>query len=281
MTWVVLGEENGRIKLVSKKGTPAILPKGSYLTVYNNGNKYILRVDDSRQLEPYSPSPMIIDMDLSPIIEDRKCQNILYAYRIKDIPERNDGYIDYLLPQSEARRSNQEEINLALGNTKDGPKVFLATVHASQNQLLIDEDKSFITTVLPNDMFYHQMLICGKTGSGKTVATKYLAQYFVEELEGAVLAINVKDVDFLKMDKKTDTQNQQMKSEWEKEWKVLGKSAKGLTNFYVYYPANTAIDPYSGVNTNICTKITLDVKNIEPESLTGLLQGISDMVGFN
>ncbi len=51
-------------------------------------------------------------------------------------------------------------------------------------------------------MFFHQMMVCGKTGSGKTVALKYLAQYFTETVEGAVLAVNVKDVDFLRIDQR-------------------------------------------------------------------------------
>jgi len=45
---------------------------------------------------------------------------------------------------------------------KEGPIAFVATVHAGHNQLLIDDEENFITTNLPNDMFYHQMLICGE-----------------------------------------------------------------------------------------------------------------------
>jgi hypothetical protein len=71
MSWIVLGEEKGRIKLVSKKPkegeVPGLLPKGSYLTIDLgvNETKFIIRVDDSLQHEPYSPLPMIIDMDLT------------------------------------------------------------------------------------------------------------------------------------------------------------------------------------------------------------------------
>lgn len=274
MTWIVLGEENGRIKLVSKSENSGLLPKGAFLTVENENSKFILRVDDSRQTEPYSPSPMIADMDLSPLKQDQKCQNIVYAYRVKDLSDRNDGLISYILPQSIARRSNQEEINLALGSEKNGPKVFLATVYAGQNQILCGEDGEPITTTLPVSMFYHQTLICGSTGSGKTVATKYLAQYFVEELEdfGAVLAINVKDVDFLKMDKASDTQDNKILNEWH----TIKEKAHGIENFTIYYPANTVIEASQGINPHLCKKITLDVKNIEPESLTGLLEGITD-----
>ena len=109
MTWFVIGEEKGKIKLVSKSGTPGLLPKGSYLTVKGEHGKFILRVDDTVQYEPYSPSPLIVDMDLSPLKQDQKCQNIIYASRIKDLNERDDGLIDYILPQSEACRSNQDQ----------------------------------------------------------------------------------------------------------------------------------------------------------------------------
>lgn len=277
MTWIVLGEDGGKIKFVSKNDVTGLLPKGSYLTIEEKGVKFILRVDNSSQHEPYSPSPMIIDMDLSPLNPDQKCQNIITAYRIKDLTNRSDGLIEYIRPQLLARRSNQEEIDLAFGDIKEGPQVFLATVHSGQNQLLTDEKNSLITTRLPTDIFYHQMLICGKTGSGKTVATKYLAQYFIEELGGAVLAINVKDVDFLKMDKSSNTNNPQVIKEWDK----LGQKAHGIDNFIVYYPANTIISHTKGVNPDICQKITLNVQEIDPESLTGLLHGITDAAAQN
>src|SRR3990172_11340693 len=134
MSWIVLGEDKGKIKLVSKKPSeneiPGILPKGSFLTVENSQSKskFILRVDESLQHEPYQPSPMIVDMDLSGLYEDVLCQNIVYAYRIKDISERLDGKIDFIPPQSLARRSIQDEIDIAMGNSKKGPKVFLATI---------------------------------------------------------------------------------------------------------------------------------------------------------
>lgn len=238
MSWIVLGEEKGRIKLVSGRSNPGLLPKGSYITVEQGKAKFVLRVDESSQHETYSPSPLVVDMNLDPLIQDQKCQNIIYNYRVKDITERTDGYIDYIPPQSTARRSSQEEVDSALGGYKKGPKVFLATVHASQNQLLADENGKPIIATIPEDFFYHQICICGKTGSGKTLASKYLAQYFVEKLEGAVLAINVKDVDFLKMNKPSQTSN----IEVTKEWKALGEDAHGVYNFMVYYPANTSLD---------------------------------------
>jgi len=273
--WIVLGEEKGRIKLVSKSETQGILPKGSFLTVEEDGQKYILRVDDSQQTEPYSPMPMLADMDLSPLKQDQKCQNIVYAYRIEDVSKRTDGLIDFIRPQSLARRSSQEEIELALGSESTGPTVFLATVYAGKNQLLCDEKGNPIKAYLPTDIFYHQILICGKTGSGKTVASKYLAQFFVEELKGygAVLAINVKDVDFLKMDKPSVAVNESVIE----EWKSLRKSPHGINSVTVYYPANTRIEPEQGVNMDICRKITIDVRQLDPEALSGLLVGITDI----
>jgi hypothetical protein len=277
MEWIVLGENKGRIKLVSKGSNTGLLPKGSYLTIEKGESKFILRVDESVQNEPYAPTPLIIDMDLSPLLQDQKCQNIVYAYRIKDINNRNDGLIDYIQPQLIARRSNQEEIDLAMAGEAKGPKVFLATVHASQNQLLSDEKGKLITASLPVDMFFHQMLICGSTGSGKTVAMKYLAQYFVEELNGAVLAINVKDVDFLKMDQPSVTKSNSVIN----EWRTLNQQPHPIYNFTVYYPANTQIERSMGVTENRCKPITLDVKTIDPEALTGLLQGITDKAAQN
>ena len=283
MAWIVLGEENGKIKLVSKSHSPnerpGLLPKGSYLTIESKetGSKFILRVDDSNQNEPYRPSPLIVDMDLEGLYGDTKCQNIIYAYRIKDITNRDDGKIDFIPPQALARRSTQEEIDIAFGSSSHGPKVFLATVHSGQNQLLFDENKNFITASLPDEMFFHQMLICGKTGSGKTVAMKYLVQYFIEELQGAVLTINVKDVDFLRMDMASQTKNTRAHD----EWKALGVEPHGIENCTIYYPANTDIRYTKGINYEITQKITLNVKTIEPEALTGLLQNISEIGAQN
>jgi DNA helicase HerA-like ATPase len=117
------------------------------------------------------------------------------------------------------------------------------------------------------------MQVCGKTGSGKTVATKYLAQYFVEEMNGAVLAINVKDIDFLQMDRASNAINNQII----KEWGVLKTNAHPVNNFTIYYPANTNINSYRNINHDNCIAITLDVNSIEPDSLIGLLQNISDI----
>jgi len=273
--WIVLGEDRGRIRLVSSSETCGLLPKGSFLTVDDNGNKYILRIADSQQIEPYSPAPMLADMDLSPLKPDQKCQNVVYAYRVADLTDRRDGLIDFIRPQLTARRSTQEEIDKALAFKMVGPRVFLATVQGGKNQVLVDEQGNLIKVSIPLEVFYHQILICGKVGSGKTVASKYLAQYFVEELEGlgAVLAVNVKDVDLLMMDKPSSTTNEAVLN----EWKSLGQKAHGIDNFTVYYPANISIEPGQGVNQDICKRITLNVQTIEPEALSGLLVGVSDI----
>lgn len=272
MEWVVLGEKDGQIQLVSKGNVPGMLPKGSYLTIEEGETIFILRVDKTQQSIPYSPSPMIIDMNLKPLKQDQKCQNIITAFRIKTKTTKTDGLIDYIKPQSIARRSNQEEIEYALGSEKNGPRVFISTIYAGQNQLLKDENDTLLTASLPEEMFYHQMLVCGKTGSGKTVAMKYLAQYFVEELGGCVLAINVKEADFLKMDKASTTQNKSVLN----EWKDLNEEPHPISSFMVYYPASADISEKTGVTPEITTKITLKVDDIEPDSLSGLLQGITD-----
>ncbi len=273
MSWIVIGEENGKLKMVSKSGTAGMVPKGSYLTIEQGDAKFILRVDDSRQSELFSPSPLIIEMDLTPLEPDQECQNVIVAYRVRDLTKRSDGYVDFIRPQSVARRSNQEEIDLAVGGTKQGPRVFVATIHSSQNQVLREEDGKPIAVCAPVDMFYHQIMICGKTGSGKTVAIKYLAQYFVEELEGAVLAVNVKEADLLGMDKPSRTNNPEVLAEWE----ALRVQPRGVENFVVYYPANMKMDPAKQVTPEVCKPITLDVNRIEPEALTGLLQGMTDI----
>ncbi|MFX0141077.1 MAG: ATP-binding protein [Candidatus Hodarchaeota archaeon] len=273
--WIVLGEDKGRVKLVSKSGITGLLPKGSFLTIEEGDTKFIIRVDDSTQTEAYSPAPMLADMDLSPIKQDQKCQNIVYAFRVCDITTRTDGLIDFIKPQFIARRSTQSEIDYALKTDLEGPRVFLATVHQAKNQLLCDEEGKPIQTRIPNDAFFHQMMICGKTGSGKTVATKYLSQYFVEEYPsyGAVLAINVKDVDFLRMDQPTVTVHKEVKYEWDS----LNVDPHGIKNYTIYYPANLEFDVGLGVNYDNCKKITLNVSTIEPEALSGILQGITDI----
>jgi len=272
MRWIVWKEENGKIKLISKQNTKGMLPKGSYLTVEDEEAKFILRVDDSKQTEPFEPSPLIADMDLSGLEADRQCKNIVWAYRVKTISKEDDGLVRYIRPLSEARRSTQEEVDCAMESTNSGPEVFVATVYSNENQILRDENNNYVTAKIPEDFYFYQTMICGKTGSGKTVAMKYLAQYFIEKMDGAVLAINVKGDDFLRMDVPSVAKTEVIK----KEWDNLEQSPHGIGKFSVYYPATEHIsNTYKSLTADL-TKITLDVNKIEPEALTGVLTGITD-----
>lgn len=273
MSWIVLGEENGRVRLVSKRGTSGLLPKGSFLTVESKDAQFVLRVDESVQAEIYRPSILAADMDLTPLQEDRECRNVAHAYRVHDVSKRSDGLIDFIPPQTPARRSTQEEIDAAIGSSKDGPPVFVATIQASRNQLLRDDTGVPVTARLPRDFYFYQSLICGKTGSGKTVASKYLAQHFVESVGGAVLAVNVKDVDLLTMDQVSRTDSDALLE----EWKSLNAEAHGVGGFTVYSPPMITIDPAQGVNPDACATITLDVDQIDPEALTGVMPAITDI----
>ena len=275
MTWIVLKEENGKIKLVSKDGTDGMISKGAYLTIEEKTCKFILRVDESGQTEPFEPSPLIVDMDISGIAADRQCKNIVRAYRVKTIDESDDDdLVRYIRPLSVARRSTQEEIDDAMDSGKSGPKVFVATVFANENRILRDDNKKYITACLPEEFYYHQTMICGKTGSGKTVAMKYLAQYFAEEMNGAVLAINVKGDDFLRMDQPS-VPREDSKTAIEKEWKSMDRVAHGVKKFTIYHPANSEPKRYNSLSANL-TKITLNMSEIEPEALTGVLGNITD-----
>ena len=284
MSWIVIGESKNKVILVSKSHSetelPGILPKGSFLTVLGRDDtpRFVLRVDESSQHEVFKPNPLIVDMDLEGLYGEDRCQNLIEAYRIKNLIKRNDGKIDFIEPRLIARRSNQREVAIALSGdtteTKNGPKVFLATLQGGENQHITDESGRYLTSILPSDMFFHQIQISGKTGSGKTVAMKYFAQYFVEELDGAVLAINVKDIDLLTMDKSSNSLNV---AEIEKEWNELSQGPHGVGSSVIYYPANTSIESVQGITRSITEKITLDVKKIDAESLTGLLQNISDI----
>jgi len=283
MTWIVIGEERNKVQLVSKTKSnelPGILPKGSFLTVLGRDKlpRFVLRVDESSQHEVFRPSPLIVDMDLEGLYGENRCQDHLEAYRIKNLVKRNDGKIDFIEPRLIARRSNQEEVNIALTGEKSadikGPKVFLATLQGGENQHIADEEGHFLTSTLPDDMFYHQIQISGKVGSGKTVAIKNLAQYFVDELKGAVLAVNVKDIDLLTMNRPTNSNGDET---IEKEWNDLNESPRGVGSTIIYYPANTTLVNTQGIDHSLTTKITLDVQKIDPDSLTGLLQNISDI----
>lgn len=279
MTMITLQEENGKIVLVSKgDGTPGILHYGSYLTVEDEklGKKFILRIEESYQSTSFSISPMLVDMDISPLTEDQRLKNIVKASRVAELPPRNDGMSSYIKPLTTARLSNQEEIDYAFGNSTGVP-IFPATAYSRNCQILKDENGRALQAKIPDDVFFHQILITGATGSGKTVAMKYLAQYFVENLKdekgfpGAVLAVNVKEEDLLYLDKATTNYSGSDK----KEWDDLGLEPHGVGSFRVYYTGNKMPNYTSKVDRSKCESITLKVKNLEPDNLSGLLPNLT------
>lgn len=291
MNWIVLGDKSGQVLLTSKKETNSgILPKGSYLTIDmslqnpNDNNKFILRVEESEQTALYSPSPLLADLDLGLQEADRECKNQIRAQRVYDLNLRNDGLIDYIKPQSLARLSTEEEIQIATDSkNNNGPAIFPSTIHTSRCQKLIDLKGNLIKLNIPEEVYWHQIQITGKTGSGKTVATKYIAQHFIEnkikadnvDKYGCVLAINVKDTDFLKMESPSTIFN----SDIEKEWDYLGMSAKGLTNYNILYSAHSTKKSLEnmGVDTDFCTPVTLNAEKIEPEAILGIVENLTDL----
>ncbi|WP_110642926.1 ATP-binding protein [Thermoplasma sp. Kam2015] len=271
---VTLGEEDGKIKLISKESdNDGILPYGSFITVEDGNRKFILRVEDSIQINSFSISPMLADMDIKPLLQDQKVRNLVLAVRIKEIPPRDDGLNSYIKPMLFARRSNQEEIDYIMTN-QTGIPVFLSSMYAYDSQVLKDENKRPILVNIPEKFFFYQTLITGATGSGKTAAMKYLSQYFVEKLDtlngpGAVLAINVKEDDFLYMDKSSKTN----KEEILKEWEALGESSHGIDSFRIYYPGNN-IPLSKNMDKNKAKSITIKTKNLDPENLSGIIQNL-------
>lgn len=290
MNWIVLQEKSGNIVLTSKRSAHSgLLPKGSYLTVdmsltnLEDNRRFILRVEDSEQTAVYSPSPLLADLDLGLQEADRECKNHITAKRIYDFSERDDGLVDYIKPQALARLSTEKEIIIATDAEKNnGPYIFPATVHSSRSQKINDLDKNPVKIRIPEDVYWHQMQITGKTGSGKTVATKYLAQHFIENKitedninrYGCVLAINVKDVDFLKMDQPSKNTIPEVL----KEWDAIGAKAKGVDNYDILYSAHEDVNQLvsQGV-TGKCTPITLNASKIKPESLLGVVENLTEL----
>lgn len=291
MNWIVLYEKSGKIILTSKKNSNSgLLPKGSYLTVDMSLNdevdlrKFVLRVEESEQTAIYSPSPLLADLNLGLLEADRECKNQITAHRIFDITFREDGLVDFIKPQSLARLSNEEEILQATDSVNNnGPYIFPATVHSSRCQKINDVNQIPVKLRIPEDVYWHQIQITGKTGSGKTVATKYLAQHFIENKiisdgvnrYGCVLAINVKDVDFLKMDKPTVTDNIDAKN----EWSSLGFKASGVQNYEILYSAHENINILTsqGVSNEFCRPITLNASKIDPEALLGIVENLTEL----
>ncbi len=273
---VTLGEKDGKVVLVSKgSSNEGILPNGSFVTVMDGNRKFILRIVESSQINSFEVSPLLSEMNLKPLLQDQDVKNSIYALRIKEIPLRQDGYSSYIRPLLEARKSTQEEIDQVL-ESPSGVPVLAGSYYAFDCQVLRDENGKSIRINLPDNFFFYQTLITGATGSGKTASMKYLAQYFVENFQqddqwGAVLAINVKEEDFLYMDKQTQTNS----SETRREWDDLSLVPHGIGSFRVYYPGGSKPNYSSKVDANKCENITIKTENLEPEDLTGIIQNMS------
>ena len=128
----ILHEKNNRIVLTSVSddtlGLGGLLPSGSFITVdnsithSNDDRKFVLRVEESEQITLFNPSPLLADLSIDIQEADEECKNKVIAYRIHDISSREDGLVDFIKPQSIARLSNSEEINLALEAHKNRGK---------------------------------------------------------------------------------------------------------------------------------------------------------------
>ncbi|WP_061951665.1 hypothetical protein [Acidiplasma cupricumulans] len=164
---ITLGEEGGKIKLISKESdNDGILPYGSYITVEDEDKKFILRVEESAQINSFSVSPMLADMDIKPLLQDQKVRNIVLAVRIKEIPQREDGLSSYIKPMLFARRSNQEEIDYIMNNNKGIP-VFLSAMYAYDSQIIKDENKNPILVNIPEKFFFIKLLLLGQQDLAK------------------------------------------------------------------------------------------------------------------
>jgi len=149
-------------------------------------------------------------------------------------------------------------------------------------------DGDYIYAKIPEDVFYHQIIIAGKTGSGKTNALKYLSQYFIEELHGAVIAVNVKGKDLLYMNK-ASVANDANKKEWSYITKGLKHTSEsyqssgiiehGVDNTTIYVPYKRPPAVLKGIDERIVRRITLSVNDINPQSLAGLMRNLSEIAG--
>lgn len=274
--WIVTGTEGDLIKLISSKDVDGVLPIGSYLTVEDEKKvKHILVVEKSYQASLFEPSPLIVDAELPLFPQDQECKNIVLAREIRQFPQRRDGLFSFIKPNYTARRTTQQEINEVFTSI-DGYPVFLATSTQNQNSTMKDDSGNLIYVKIPFDSLYLQTMICGQTGSGKTVAMKYLIEQFILHEKGAVLAINVKGIDLLTMDKKTIINNEKLRKQTEEEWSALGFSDKvEIPEFRIYVPAGSQKHK-EGVSKDKVRSITLKTGDLEPNSLLGVLQNITD-----
>jgi hypothetical protein len=273
--WIVTGAEKELITLVSSKKVDGILPVGSYLTVTAKDEiKHILFVEQSYQKSLFEPSPLVVDAELPILTQDQECKNIIHAREIRQFPLRKDGLFSFIKPNETARRTTQKEIDEVFAS-KDGYPVFLATNFLGQNSTMREDSGNLIYVKVPYESLYLQTMICGQTGSGKTVAMKYLIEQFLEHEKGAVLAINVKGIDLLTMDQLSTIKNPNLQKQIPEEWKTIALSEKEMGEFSIYVPA-TEQKHKEGVNPENVRPITLKTRDLEPTSLLGVLQNVTD-----
>jgi len=273
--WIVTGSEKDSVTLVSSKSVDGILPIGSYLTVTDSNKiKHILLIERSYQKSLFEPSPMVVDAGLPLLEQDQECKNIVVARKIREYPLRSDGLFSFVKPNETARRTTQHEMD-EIFTAKEGYPVFLATNFLRQNSALREDSGRLIHVRIPFESLYLQTMICGQTGSGKTVAMKHLIEQFLEHEKGAVIAINVKGIDLLTMDQATTITKGDLKTRTEEEWKTLGHSGKEKGEFSIYVPASKQKHK-EGVNRDKVSLITLRTRDLEPNSLLGVLQNITD-----
>lgn len=280
--YVLLEEKNGKYILVSKRGlNSGILPIGSFLTIELQDSNVILYVIESSQTEMYAPSILLADLDLTTYDADRECKNRISTLRIHDDSKRSDGLIDYLKPQSVARLSTNVEIQNAVSSASNGIRIFPATYYNNKSMKVITANNTYGIVNIPFETYWHQIQITGKTGSGKTVASKYLADNFIANKidsnhYGCVLAINVKDIDFLQMNLPTNVTSEEISQEWHQ----LGMEPEGCQNYEIYYNGSTSVEHIVNMgldDRNILTPITLSATNINPTSLLGIIQNLTNL----
>lgn len=280
--WIVQGEKNGRVELISKRNsTSGIIPIGTYLTVETPTARFLLIVSESSQVAVFQPSYLMTDLDLDAFEADRESKNKVLAVRIHDLDLREDGLIDYIKPLSIARLSTSEEIHIGLSSiNNEGPSVFPSTVHNNVVRKLKTLDSDSFSVQIPLTAYWHQIQITGKTGSGKTVASKYLAHHFlnskVDDKYGCVLAINVKDTDFLEMHRGSDVINNEIKSEWE----TIGLDSEAVNNFEVLYNSYKSREEFiqRGVTDVSCFRpVTLSASKLDAEALLGIVENVTQL----
>lgn len=276
--WIVSGTtKDGKCILVSSREVGGMLPIGSYLTVTDDdGINHILFVEQSYSQSLFEPSPMIVDTGLPIMKQDQECRYIVVAQEIKQFPEREDGLFSGIKPNETGRRTSQEEIDKVF-TLKEGYPVFLATSFLRENPPFRDESGTLIHVRIPFDSLYLQTMICGQTGSGKTVAMKYIIEQFLGHEKGTVLAINVKSADLLTMDQQTKIGKEDLRKRTQEEWDSLGLNESQIGVFRIYVPFSGIEVRYPEmVSRDRVSYITLKTRNLEPNSLLGILQNVTD-----